>query len=161
MTLAQSWMIASAAFLIDQASKWAILKIADLETVRVIEVIPGFVNFKMAWNRGINFGLLESESSLAQVLLISFAVAVCAGLSWWIRRGADFYRVLGVGLLIGGALANALDRIVHGAVVDFLNVTAFGLHNPFSFNIADTWVFLGAGLILFSPDKKHETPQNV
>lgn len=156
MTLMQTWIVAGIALLIDQASKWAILKIVELPTIGSLEVIPGFVNFVMAWNRGINFGLLESDSWISQALLVSFAVAVSVGLSWWIRKGADVYRALGIGLLIGGALANAIDRVVHGAVVDFLNVTAFGFHNPFSFNIADTWVFVGAGLILFSPDTKTE-----
>jgi len=81
---------------------------------------------------------------------VIIALAISVALSWWIRNGAEFGLGLGVGLIIGGAIANSVDRVVNGAVVDFINVSAFGIHNPFSFNIADVWIFLGAVLIMLS-----------
>ena len=61
----------------------------------------------------------------------------------WLKR-------LGAGLIAGGALGNAIDRIAHGAVVDFINVSAAGIDNPFAFNVADVWIFVGAALIILS-----------
>lgn len=148
-------------FVLDQLSKWYVLSVIKLDEIKSMEIIPGFVNFIMAWNRGINFGLFASDSLLSVVLLTAFPVLVSIGLVWWIIKSPRPLLCWGGALVIGGALGNALDRVLHGAVVDFLNVTAFGFHNPYSFNIADIAIFLGAALIIldmqFEPRKSEQS----
>ncbi len=140
--------IALIIFTLDQLSKWAVLYGLDLQTIRMLEILPGHINFILAWNRGINFGLFASNSVIVQTLLVVFPVVVSFGLLWWNIIAQRYLLGLGSAFIIGGALANALDRVIHGAVVDFLNVTAFGIHNPYSFNIADIAIFLGAAIII-------------
>lgn len=136
----------------DQASKWAVVTVMGLEQRLFIPVWDPYVNFVMAWNRGINFGLFGSDSDVMRYVLIAVALAICAWVWVWVQReGAGFGMQLAAGLLIGGALGNVIDRIRWGAVADFLNMTCCGFRNPYSFNIADIAVFAGAaGLILFS-----------
>ena len=148
MSLPQVWCLAALAFGLDQLSKWAVLVLLDLPSLGKLVILPGLFNFVMVWNRGINFGLFSTDGTLGRIVLVMIPLGACLALSWWLRRGAPRRRALGVALIIGGALGNAADRVVHGAVVDFLNVSAFGLHNPFAFNLADAWVFLGAALLL-------------
>ena len=137
-------------FLADQLSKWLIVQRLDLITRQVIEVWPGFVTFRMAWNRGINFGLFAEFD--ARWVLIGIALAITLFVIWWIRReGGGRWTYLSGGLLIGGALGNVVDRILYGAVADFLNITCCGIENPFAFNVADIAVFAGAiGLVIFT-----------
>ncbi|MGH1350783.1 MAG: signal peptidase II [Methyloligellaceae bacterium] len=150
--------IAFIMFILDQLSKWAVLYHLDLLSTGRQEIIPGYVNFILAWNRGINFGLLASNSTYALIILIVFPIVVSIGLLWWNVKSSRYYLGLGSAFIIGGALANALDRVIYGAVVDFLNVTAFGIRNPYSFNIADVAIFLGAAIIIldiqFDTEKK-------
>ena len=139
------------ALILDQASKLWVLKGLELDTVGRIEVWPPFLVFHMAWNYGINFGLFEGGS---RWLLIGVALAICVWVVLWVRRGMNAWGQVFAGLLIGGALGNVVDRVAYGAVVDFLNMSCCGIANPFSFNIADAFIFIGAfGLILFAKDK--------
>ena len=82
--------------------------------------------------------------------LVAFAFAIGLGLLMWVRAGAPLLMRLGAGLVAGGAFGNALDRIAHGAVVDFINVSAPGIANPFAFNVADVGIFAGAALIILN-----------
>lgn len=142
---------AAAIFLLDQLSKWAVVEAMGLAERLRIEVLPGFVTFKMGWNRGVNFGLLSSGSDLARWALTALALAISAGVAVWaLRRGGRLF-ALGAGLVIGGALGNAVDRMRWGAVADFLNVTCCGVVNPYAFNVADIAIFAGAAAIVFAP----------
>lgn len=145
-------------FALDQASKWAIVVGMNLRERLVIEVLPPWVHFTMAWNRGINFGLFATDAEAMRWLLIAIALAISAAVWLWVRReGAGPMMQVSAGLLIGGALGNALDRVVWGAVADFLNVTCCGIRNPFAFNVADIAIFAGAiGLLLFSGSRPAE-----
>lgn len=156
ISLTGIWLLAAVALVIDQLSKWAILLPLDLPAVGRMEVVPGFLNFVFVWNKGINFGLFASDSWVGQAVVISIAVAVSGALTWGNRGGGPMLRAGGSALMIGGALSNAVDRVVHGAVVDFLNVSVPGIHNPFSFNIADIWVFAGAALIIWGDARGDE-----
>jgi signal peptidase II len=144
---------------LDQASKWAIVVGLNLRERLVIEVLPPWVHFTMAWNRGVNFGLFASEAAFMRWFLIALALAISAAVWIWVRReGARPMMQVSAGLLIGGALGNALDRIVWGAVADFLNVTCCGIRNPYAFNVADVAIFAGAfGLLLFSGSRADTT----
>ncbi|MBW7921031.1 MAG: signal peptidase II [Rubellimicrobium sp.] len=149
-----TFIVALAAFLLDQASKWIVVRWLDLATRQEIAVLPPWLNFRMAWNRGVNFGILSSFD--ARWLLIAFALAISAAVLVWVARdhGARPPMRVSAGLLVGGALGNVVDRLIYGAVADFLNTGLPGWGNPFSFNLADVWVFAGAiGLVLFGGGK--------
>lgn len=138
-------------FVLDQVTKWAVLVRLNLDEVGSYDLFPPYLVFRMAWNRGVNFGLFSGESDLARWALVLLALAISAWVVAWVRReggrGAEF----AAGLLVGGATGNALDRILHGAVADFLNMSCCGIRNPYSFNLADVAIFLGAvGLVLLT-----------
>ncbi|MCP5075806.1 MAG: signal peptidase II [Rhodobacteraceae bacterium] len=139
-------------FAFDQATKWIVVQYYDLQFSGAIDVFPPFLNFRMAWNEGINFGLLSWLGSDAlRWTLVVVALAVSAWVLWWGRNFNGWFGALLVGCIIGGALGNTVDRIVYGAVADFLNMSCCGFSNPYSFNVADITIFIGAvGLVLFS-----------
>ena len=143
-------------FLIDQITKYIIVHAMDLRTVGAIDVWPPFINLRMAWNYGINFGLMAGDSPVVRWVLIVVALAICVAVIWWIKheRGGKWQKIA-AGLLIGGALGNVIDRVLYGAVADFLNMSCCGLNNRYVFNVADIAVFAGAiGMIIFTPSKK-------
>ena len=144
------------ALLIDQISKWAILYVLELPSIGFYPVYPPFLQFSMAWNYGINFGLFAQDSHITRWVLVGLSCAVSVFVAGWAyRQQVDLWARLGAGLLIGGALGNALDRVIHGAVVDFLNMSCCGINNPYAFNVADIFIFAGAiGLAFFGDPKK-------
>ena len=141
-------------FLIDQLSKYLVVHTLDLANVGRIEVLPPFLVFRMAWNTGVNFGLLSGADM--RWVLIAVALVITAAVLIWVRReGGNRWAQIGAGLLAGGALGNVIDRLIYGAVADFLNMSCCGIDNPFAFNVADVAIFVGAfGLILFTGEKK-------
>jgi signal peptidase II len=140
-------------FCADQALKWLVVVRLDLFSRGVIEVFPPFLTLRMAWNRGINFGLFGDHD--ARWLLIAVALAICAWVVTWVRSDRRPLVQVAGGFLVGGALGNVIDRITWGAVADFLNMSCCGIDNPYAFNIADIAIFAGAiGLILLSGGKK-------
>ncbi len=146
------WITAIATFGFDQLTKLAVVHGLDLINRHEIDVLPPFVNFRMAWNYGINFGLLSHGSDLARWGLIVLALVISAWVVWWMRgeRG-NVWAELSGGLLVGGALGNVVDRIAYGAVADFLNMSCCGIENPYAFNVADIAIFAGAlGLVIFA-----------
>lgn len=145
-------LAALAVFGLDQLTKVAVVQGLNLIDRGVIEVIPYVVTFRMAWNRGVNFGLMANEGSLTRWGLIVVALAISAWVWHWISRsGAGKWAQISAGILIGGAIGNVIDRLIYGAVADFLNVTCCGIENPYAFNVADIAIFIGAaGLVLFT-----------
>ncbi len=143
-------------FVLDQLSKYYVVHMLDLDRVRVIDVFPPFLNLRMAWNYGINFGLFSGENPATKWILIVLALIISAVVLWWSKReDGGIWQKIAAGLLVGGALGNVIDRLIYGAVVDFLNMSCCGFDNPYAFNIADIAVFAGAiGLIIFTEDKK-------
>lgn len=142
---------AVATFALDQAVKWLVLDALGLIERLRLDVLPGLFSLRMAWNQGVNFGLLASGSDLARWTLIALSIGVSVAVAVWaLRRGQTLF-TLGAGLLIGGALGNALDRVRFGAVADFLNVTCCGLRNPWAFNVADIAIFVGALTLALAP----------
>lgn len=136
---------------LDQLSKIAVVRWMDLKTLGVIDIAPPYLSFRMAWNQGVNFGLFANDTEVMRWVLTGLAVAISIWLLNWARKMQHWSGALFAGLVVGGALGNALDRVVYGAVADFLNMSCCGLNNPFAFNIADVAIFAGAfGLVLFS-----------
>lgn len=143
-------------FLLDQASKYVVVHLLDLRMLGRIDVLPPYLNLRMAWNYGINFGLLAGDNPLTRWVLVAVALAISAAVLWWVaQEGAGRWHRIAAGLLVGGALGNVVDRLVYGAVADFLNMSCCGISNPYAFNLADIAVFAGAfGLVLLPAEKK-------
>lgn len=139
-------------FLADQASKWVVVHWLSLSRRLEIDVLPPFLNLRMAWNHGINFGLFGNGFDAMRWVLIAVALAISGAVVWWVyHEKAGLRARIAAGLLVGGTLGNVVDRLLYGAVADFLNMSCCGIRNPYSFNVADIAVFAGAiGLILFT-----------
>ena len=137
-------------FLLDQATTWLVVHWLDRRTQMEIDLLPPWVNLRMAWNRGVNFGLLADIDM--RWVLVALAIGISAFVVVWVRReGGGRLVQISAGLLVGGALGNVVDRVLYGAVADFLNMSCCGFENPWAFNVADIAVFLGAlGLVLFA-----------
>lgn len=147
---------AAAVFVLDQLTKYLVVHLMQLDRKLQIDVLPPWLQFRMAWNQGINFGLFANSAEVMRWVLIVLALAISAWVWLWMRRDPQDGRTrIAAGLLIGGAVGNVLDRILYGAVADFLNMSVPGIANPFSFNVADVAIFAGAiGLVLFAGDGK-------
>lgn len=154
------WIIAAVVFVLDQLTKLAVVHGLDLINRGEIDVFPPYLTFRMAWNYGINFGLLSNGSDWARWGLIVLALAISAWVVWWMRREKGNWKAeLSGGLLVGGALGNIIDRIAYGAVADFLNMSCCGIENPYAFNVADIAIFAGAlGLVIFAKGSDGDKP---
>ena len=141
--------LAALVFAIDQLSKYGVLELLEMRRGDFMQVAP-FLNFVLTENYGVNFGLFASDAAWQPYLLAGFAGVVSAFLLLWAANSDDWKIAYGAGAVVGGALANAYDRLTGGAVIDFLNVDCCGIGNPFAFNLADVGVFAGAALILWS-----------
>ena len=149
-------LAALVAFLVDQVSKYAMIHMMELWRVRAIDVLPPVLNFRYGENRGINFGLFSDGSDASRWILTGLALVICVSVVIWARRQAlGVWAQIGAGFLVGGALANVLDRLLYGYVLDFLNMSCCGITNPFVFNLADVFIFAGAiALVFLAPDAK-------
>jgi signal peptidase II len=130
------------AFGLDRLSKIIIVDWLNLISVQTIPVFPPYLSFVMAWNKGVNFGFLNSFD--ARWLLVAISIVVSLALMSWARNKPGWVLILASGAVAGGALGNAYDRIVYGAVADYINVSCCGINNPYSFNVADVLIFGGA-----------------
>jgi signal peptidase II len=110
-------------------------------------VLTPFFDVVMAWNKGVSYGLFQAETTAGRVGLIVFAMAVVTGHGLWQAKSGNRPLAEAIGLVIGGALGNILDRLVYGAVPDFFSFHAFGFY-WYIFNVADIWIVMGVGLML-------------
>ena len=137
-------------FGIDRYSKIEIINNFSDNTV----YLNDFLNIDLVWNIGIGFSLLSTDSTLIYNLVTILIGSVISLLIYFLMN-ADKVDKLIYSLIIGGALGNAIDRILYGAVADFINVTCCGIRNPYSFNLADVFIFIGLiGLLIFNFDEK-------
>ena len=155
-----SAITAGTVFALDHLTKLAVVWGLNLAERGVIEVVDPFLTFRMAWNRGVNFGLLSHDADIARWGLVAVALAISLWVWLWVRReGGSRWTKVSAGLLIGGALGNVVDRVAYGAVADFLNMSCCGIENPYAFNVADIAIFLGAiGLVAFSGARRETKP---
>ena len=131
---------------VDQVTKQMALA-AVFQPPRVIEVLP-FFNLVPVWNTGMSFGMLSGGGDLVKWGLTILALAVGALLPW-IARSWDRLSRIGAILMASGALGNAIDRMIYGAVIDFIDLFAGQYHWP-AFNVADMAVTTGAGMMILS-----------
>ncbi|MDA8741774.1 signal peptidase II [Amylibacter sp.] len=134
--------------LIDQLSKWFIIEKIDLDNIGIYDVYSPFLTLKMGWNTGINFGLFSGSHDYMRWILVLISIAICLFLLFWARNLKGNVVPILIGLVIGGAIGNVIDRIRFGAVVDFLNMSCCGIQNPYIFNLADIFVFTGLILLV-------------
>ena len=141
--------VAVLVFLLDQLSKWTAVEALQLKTLGAIELFPPYLNLRMAWNQGVTFGLFSNDADVMRWALVAIAVGISLWLLGWARKLPQKSGQIFAGCVIGGAIGNAVDRLVYGAVADFLNMSCCGLNTPYAFNIADIAIFAGAfGLVL-------------
>lgn len=140
---------------LDQLVKWYVVQVLNLREIGFIDVAAPFLTLRMAWNRGMNFGVLAHDSDLTRWILIAVAVVIIGLVLWWMRNQTRLLAQISAGLMVGGAIGNVIDRLIYGAVADFLNMSCCGINNPYAFNVADIAIFVGAfGMILFTGEKK-------
>ena len=147
-------------FLADQLSKYIVVHYLGLinDPDGRMQVLPGFIEFRIAWNRGVNFGFFADFDM--KWVLIAVALLITVGVLVWLwRNGTTRLGYIAGGFLVGGALGNVVDRFLYDAVADFLNVTCCGLNNPFAFNVADIAIFVGAIGLAFVPENSKPKPK--
>src|SRR5215510_13799914 len=160
---------AAVAFVLDQVSKWWLLArvfrpeeglsgatFRDLmltadeslsRTFTVLGEIPPVFQLVLAWNRGISFSFFRSDSAAAPWIFAGLSLVICLGLGLWLRRMERVWPAVALGLIIGGAIGNVVDRVRFRAVVDFLDFHWKEAHFP-AFNLADSAITVGVAMLL-------------
>lgn len=142
-TALAAYAVALVTIVIDQLTKWAVVKGLGMQLGQTIEVSPIF-DLTYTLNTGVSFGMFSGGE--ARWVLTAFSLAVAAIMAWWATRSPRRLFAVALGLIIGGALGNAIDRILVGAVIDFLDFSGLGF--PWIFNIADSAISIGVGLLI-------------
>ena len=150
--LFRSGLIAAVAALVaDQASKLWLLHIFEIGRRGAVRVTP-FFDLVLTWNTGISYGWFQSTSELGQWVLLAIKALAVVLLAVWMARSKSRLAVIGLGLIIGGAIGNAIDRLLYGAVVDFalLHAEIAGkTYNWYVFNLADVAIVAGVIGLLY------------
>jgi signal peptidase II len=136
---------------LDQASKLWLLNVFELARRGKVEV-TSFFDLWLAWNIGISFGWLQNDSQAAQIALMAVKVIAVIALAIWMTRSHTRLATIALGLIIGGAIGNAIDRLAYGAVVDFalFHVEIAGnTYNWYVFNLADVAIVAGVAALLY------------
>ena len=139
------------ALVLDQASKLWLLFVFDIANRGVVKVTP-FFDLVLAWNVGISFGWFQNDSFLAQALLTAIKAVAVIVLAIWMARSRNWLATVALGLIIGGAIGNAVDRVAYGAVVDFalFHLQIGGnTYNWYVFNVADVAIVAGVAGLLY------------
>ena len=142
---------AIAALALDQASKLWLLFVFDIGHRGAVKLTP-FLDLVLAWNVGISFGWFQNDSPLAQIVLMLVKAVAVIVLAIWMARSRTPIATLALGLIIGGAIGNAIDRFAYGAVVDFalFHVQIGGkTFNWYVFNLADVAIVAGVAGLLY------------
>jgi signal peptidase II len=143
--------VAAITCIADQLTKLWILFVFDLRDKGAVVVTP-FMDLVMTWNRGISYGLFQQDSWLGQWPLLAVTVIALILLAVWLTRAESQLTALSLGLIIGGAIGNSIDRIAYGAVADFVLLhltTASFRFNWYVFNVADVAIVAGVIGILY------------
>lgn len=141
------FVIALAGLVLDQASKLWLLYGFELGTNGPVQLLP-FLELVLVWNRGVSYGLFQQDSETGRWLLAGLTVAITAGLWIWSARSRSRLVAFALALIIGGAIGNGIDRIMYGAVVDFVHFHV-GTFSWYVFNLADVWIVAGVAGLLY------------
>lgn len=144
-TLRRGLLIASGVLALDQLTKWWIL-LSVMNPPQLIPIMPSF-NLVLTWNRGVSFGMFAMGTDMGPWILSVLALAIVGVLLFWLRKADGKLIPIAIGLIVGGAIGNVIDRVVHGAVVDFLDLYWGSYHWP-AFNVADSGITVGAILLV-------------
>jgi len=139
---------------LDQVTKWWIINYI-MQPIKILPITP-FFNIVLTWNSGISFGIFSNQGSFSVIILSTLATLIVFFLGVWLMKAENKKLIIGLICIIGGAIGNIIDRVYHGAVIDFLDFHIKSYHWP-AFNVADSCIFIGATLIILDslfPDKK-------
>jgi signal peptidase II len=139
-------VVALAIVVLDQIVKAGVLAYFSGPSVDPRPLAP-FLDLTLRLNRGISFSLFARDSAAGEGALLAVTLAATVLLAWWLIRTRSALPAVGLGLIIGGALGNAIDRLAHGAVIDYLDLHALGRHF-FVFNVADAAINIGVALLI-------------
>jgi signal peptidase II len=158
----EGWLVAAAALAADQGSKNLLLYGYDFRALGPAAHIDitSFMDLVMVWNRGVSYGMFQAGSTIGTLTLALFSVAAILALSVWLTRADRRFLCIGLGLVVGGALGNLIDRLLYGAVADFFHFHAFG-RDWYVFNVADAAITFGVIALLWDgfvrPEAKNLT----
>lgn len=148
---------AAIVLLLDQALKLWLLFAFDLASRGIVRLTP-FLDLVLVWNRGISYGMFQQDGALGRWVLLGLTAAAVAALLVWLTRAESRVMVVSLGLIIGGAVGNAIDRLAYGAVADFvllhLTTTSFSF-KWYVFNLADAAIVAGVAGLLYDAFAGH------
>ncbi len=152
----RGYWIAAVVFVLDQLSKLWILKSVRLQEMGDIPVLPVF---SLTWveNRGVSMGMLNGTEGAGRWLIVLLTAAIAAAVAVWLRRESNKVDVIALGLVLGGALGNILDRVRFGYVIDFLHFF-WGTRHFYVFNVADAAITVGVILLLLRATMARRQP---
>ena len=150
--------VAALVFFLEQITKWIVLGPLDLRNTQVVEILPVF-RLWYTENHGISLGLFQASSDSMRWVLVAVTSAIAVVVAWWLTREEKAGDQVALGMVLGGALGNILDRVRHGYVVDFADLH-FGEFRPFFiFNVADAAISIGVAILLLRAFLVKERPK--
>lgn len=141
------FLLALATLVLDQASKLGLLFGYDLPARGPLTLAP-FLELVTVWNRGISYGLFQQEGDLGRWALVVLSLAASIWLALWLSRTGHRWLAASLGLIAGGAVGNAIDRVAYGAVFDFVHLH-WGSFSWYVFNVADAAIVAGVVGLLY------------
>jgi signal peptidase II len=144
-------IVAIATLVLDQASKFWLVRVFDIAHRGTVKLTP-FFDLVLAWNQGISFGWFQNDGPTAQLILLAVKAVAVVVLAVWMVRSRTLMATLALGLIIGGAIGNGVDRFAYGAVVDFALFHVQIGQNTFNwyvFNLADVAIVAGVAALLY------------
>lgn len=139
--------VAAVVCVLDQAFKLWMLFVVGMTEGERLAFLP-MLDLVMVWNYGVSYGLFQQESAAGQWALVAFKVVAVAALLWWLARIETRIGAVGLGLIIGGAIGNGIDRVAYGAVADFFYFHV-GSFDWYVFNLADVAIVAGVAFLLY------------
>jgi len=150
--------VALIVFALDQLTKWFVVGPLRLREVGQVYLLP-FFQFTYTENNGISLGLFNAQTDVGRWMLVAVTAAIAIGVAWWLGREKLRGDQIALGLVLGGALGNILDRVRHGYVVDFADLH-FGEFRPFLiFNVGDAAISIGVAILLLRAFLIKERPK--
>jgi signal peptidase II len=152
-----AYVLAALILVLDQLSKWWVVDVIDLPHRAQIAVLPPLFKLTFVANFGVSFGFLRADTDVGRWGLFIFSGLIAAGFAWYARKLDRLLPAIAVGLVIGGAIGNMIDRARIGYVIDFLDFN--GLFFPWVFNVADSGITVGMMLLVLDSLTHKDEPK--